>query len=31
MANPQDMFHNFKNKSKEFDTFNGTEVKLFIK
>ena len=27
----QDKFHNFKNKSKEFDTFNGTEIKLFIK
>lgn len=27
----QDKLHNFKNKSKEFDTFNGTEIKLFIK
>ena len=27
----QDNFHNYKNKSKSFDTFNGTELKFFMK
>ena len=31
MALNKDNFHNYKNKSKEFDTFNGTELKFFMK
>ncbi|AVQ21497.1 hypothetical protein [Fusobacterium necrophorum] len=31
MALDMNAFHNYKNKSKSFDTFNGTETQLYIK